>query len=737
MPTRDLADDLQQTTYDHPAAVITYADTLAAVGSGDGSNLDYTYLESLTIRAAPEIDVANLIYDVGDQIRLTDANVTTNAGQFDSDVALLSLYRGKWIKISIAGLVESENVTWYGIIDTIEIEGAAVGRYKIQAVGVLKLAEQVEIRTAVSVNHLNTGTITTNVGRPFNLDSDDVFGVTGNRSVGPDPIGEGLHYVFAFENRGRVKWTTQTAVDYLLRKHCPTDYQGNPLPVWELHPDTVANPPGEWYETQTDTDGKTLKSLLDELIPRKRGMSYYAYYDATTNKILLRMFTFVKERLEVSSPFAEVPKFLEANTNVIDVHLASSIWFENDCTVIESTDQQYDKVVGYGDKVTSTCTLTFDPTHDEIEPDWDEDEEDAYKDAVSTTDDELNGRYRSEDRRQNVYCRFRIADAWPGTAYGASSDQYYVDPIYDDNEDPIPELSDPTARSFPIRVRGLRLMRQTPLMDRVDYSGDKIADGSVATEQAAYVTAGANEAETIPPFVLWVDQDAGKRIYVDKLSAATTTTGATTKRNWSCHVGIASHEPSLELRVSSNRQTLLGLNHFDDPAPAGVYETSWDPTTQAGIDYEDLTATLCIEFERRLTITKQIAVPNDDRPEKILKINVRGARLDYVVPKTVVAVSDGDLVRSNGGYVRDDRERVRTLVNATAEWYGRVKRAVKFSYKQVRKLVEIGDLVTEVFGVGLPADINTPITSITYSMGDGRTPGKTSIETGFAEIDFQ
>lgn len=721
--TRDISDDLTQTIYDHPFATVTVADAITdftgAKGVTGGTLNSYLYLDSLTLRAAPEIDSATLTYDIGEQIRL-------DGTEFDSDLMLLSTIRGKAIRIFIAGLVEAEDIVWFGTIDTITTIGSSdVGQFKVQAVGVLKMAEYAEVHSAVCKNQAGTGIITLGIGLPFNLDTVDAFGVQGNRAATAETDPRS-HYVFSFESRAREKWTTQTAVQYLLTHHAPVNREGLSVPEWVLHPDNIDTPCGEWYEVNTTTDNKSLKQLLDELIPRKRAMSYYTYYDPELQKIVVKMFTFVAERIEITLPDA-ASKFLEANPNKVDVHLSSSIWFENDSEVIDSTDQQYDAVVGLGEQCTSTCTLSFDSDRNELVPDWSTTEEDDYKDGASSTSTAQNARFRLEDKRQHVYSRFRLSNTWNGRMTGLDTIVYHVDPLLDESGTPQPVYSAGNPDGQPMRVRGVKIRRSLPLLDRLDYSDDALESLALRAAIAAAVAAGENDSENIPPFISFHENDLDKYFYLDKLRES-----SGNAISWSAHMTIAAHEPSLEIKVSSGRQAKLALNHFDTPAPTGVYDTAWAPD----LDYEFLFATLCLEFEHRLTVREQIRQADDALPEKILYVYARDARLDYMVPQTIVELSNGEAIISEGGYIRDDRDRLRGIVKATAEWYGRVKRAVKFSYRQVRQLVQIGELVTEILGVGLPDDINTPVTSITYSMGDRNSSGKTAVETGFAEVDF-
>lgn len=729
----DIADKLTQKEYVHPKAKVYVSTSLTDFRNGTGgTEWKFLYVESLKLCAAPETDSAELVYDVGYKINLAEA-------QFSPETASASMLKGKAVKISIPDTVigtAQYEIVWFGIIDTVTTEGVSVGKLKVQAVGMLQMADKQKIRSSYTLDSTGNGLVEIGIGLPFNSDGADFFGVYGNRSVNKQTVPSD-HYVFAFENRGREKWTTHTAVQYLLAKHPPKNVQKMAMPEWILHPDTIANPPGEWYDTQLATDGKSLKELLDELIPRKRALSYYVYYDDAIQKVVLKMFTFVDQRIEVSQQFA-TPRYLEANPNKITANLNESIWFTDDCSIIESTDAQFDAVVAYGERCTSTCTLGFSASPPQFRPDWSSDDETAYKTAKSTTDKEANARFRSEERYAHVYRRFRLSDNWDGRAYPYTQAQtttyYWADPTLNDAGVPR-QPSDPTGNpaGFPLRVRGLRLLRHLPLKDRIDYSGNNLDSLAVRSQIEQSVLSGDGDSEYIAPMFLW--RDGQKYILVDNLSTATEgLADASKRRGFSVSVSFATNEPSVELTVSSHRQTMIARTEFT--GATGVYDTNWDPAAKNGINFQDFFATVCLQLEHRFTVRQQITVAPDSRPERVLELQAKDARLDYLVPKTIVALDNGTAVYSDGGYLRDDRERVKAVVKATAEWYGRPRRAVSFGYRQPRKLCNIGDLITDLDGLGLSQSINTPVTSITYTLGSGNTGGATKIETGFAEVDF-
>lgn len=734
---RDLADELQQTDYDHPKAQIWVADALTAFQNGIGGTLvPHLYLKTLNLRAAPGIDSAEFEFRTGVQVFMDESTFTSNA-------LLLSDVIGKAVKVLIPDTVntsgpDQRDITWFGWLDTNVTDGVSQGTFTLNAAGVLIMAEHTEIHHAEVLGQSGAGSVRVGVGLPFNLDSADRFGTEGNRAATAVPA---QAYLFSWASRGGSLWTSFTAVEYLLQYHAPLNYHGYPAPAWSYESTTWRDKPSDWYVCRCTTGGKTLKALLDELIPRKRAMSYYVSYDDTVQKVRLRIFTFVPDAIDVYVAEDGTVQQLPRNEDQVEITLRDSVWFV-DHKLTESVDQQYDRIIARGERLTATCTLTFVAADKQFAPDWSTADESAYKNGVDTTDTEANGRFRSEDRYSHVYCRFRLSDEWNGRPRNELlGTEYWAFPaLYLDRTPKALYDADTNPEGLPLRIPGLKLLRKLPLKERVDYSDDRIEEGDVAAQLVSLSAAGVTELEDVPPF-FFVDANEGvdsKWVLLDKL--ATATEGAddkTKRRHWSVHCSLASTEPAVELRVSSGQQTLLALDSFTSPAPSGAYDIHWNPGEQNGIEFRDILATVCLEAEHQLEYSKDTGVVAVDRPLRILNLTVQDARRDYVVPDTIVRVNDGDLEYSaSGGYVRDDMPRLVTIVSAAVEWYSRVKTAIEFTYKQPRRLVEIGTLITVTRAMQLTDEINTPVTSITYSLGSGQSAGTTRIETGFAEADF-
>jgi hypothetical protein len=98
----------------------------------------------------------------------------------------------------------------------------------------------------------------------------------------------------------------------------------------------------------------------------------------------------------------------------------------------------------------------------------------------------------------------------------------------------------------------------------------------------------------------------------------------------------------------------------------------------------------------------------------------------------VVGLKDGKLKRTaEGGFVRDDRDRLKLLARAALAWYGRDRSILDLMYRQISGLFKPGYLISTIGAAESSEDIFTTITSVRVDL----IAGTTAIQTQFAELD--
>ena len=540
--------------------------------------------------------------------------------------------------------------------------------------------------------------------------------------------------------------------------------------VWRLNAD--ANSLG-WYDIDLQTNGKTVKHLLDELIPRQRAVGYYVTFDNTVDQIVVNVFSFANA--DIPLPNGQT---LGANPNQRTLNFEQALDV-TDAVISETAISKYHRIIARGEKRTTTFTTRIQceqgPTAILCAA-WSSGDEIDYQTASSTASDYAgltlqqqqarNAIYRSAPRLEEVYRRYTLnqnndpSERWNGiitdplgvvtTQYGLRCDQTL--PTFTG----IVGTSDP--RDY---VPALRVTRALPLYESVDWSGTNI-------QTFVYSSAFPDNRHPsfMAPFVFGITTQAvaasssssssiaakpARYEMLDRLQRSWVAAG---DRTWSAKLSVLDTEPGIEIHAT--------VPHFLATAAATAFAAMADHenlSTQKGIPYTDCFATICVELTEHIQVDEVLEVPPTNAPEQVLILNVPNARHDWVVPYTVVDIRDGLPVQTiSGGLAKNDYARLATIAQAAAQWYSQERQTLELSYRQLRGLFQLGQLITDVgsnydkpaeddlsssssssssASVVVPnASINTPITSITYNLGKGNTPGFTKVETGFASFDL-
>lgn len=725
-----ISTDVGTLTYRVPEPVVAVAQTL-----GDPwETVPYLYLERLRMTAAPEIDTATLTYKYGPQLR-PDQTEATQYGPLD--------YSGWFCRVTIPDTVGNEDVVWYGIIepDARAVDGTshdlvdAHGLQYITAYGLLRLLELEPVRTALVLDH-DTLLNTTEIGRglTFNSDPGGAFSQRANRSAAPVTVGAADSYVFSFEPFGASTWTAWQAAEYLLAHHAPAF----PLHTWVMQGNERNL---SWYDLSVSTDGRSVKSILDELINRRRGVGYRLEYDPLRRELQIRTFTTLDAELEL--PGGDI---VPANPEIRTLDFEASVDIVQ-ATVNNVPNAKYNRIVCRGAFRTSTCTLTLEEVSrvvDQLIPDWTDAEQDSYLTGPTGLESlepveqyrQLDAHRRS-DALRNVFSRFLINPAWDQRTINhitpVGSAEYWVAPKIAENGTTLgiysasPSASGEAAAGLGWWNGGIRFAPYLPLLDGYDYSADTISAGTFADEYSR-----DGQPEFLPPFgvVRLNDQIDGvpeRWEQLDQLSGGQLESAG---RPFSIDLSLQTTAPALILTVRGKPQHFLSASTM-----AGQTVEPEDDPAETGLDYAFCLATVCLINDSRVEESVTLETPPFGAPERVLYLDIPDARLDYVVPHTVVGVVDGSPVQTtSGGFVRDDRPRLADYARCAAEWYGRTRQTLRLTYRQARMLAQIGWLIQDIGATYNLTDVNTPVTALEFEFAGGIPT--TTIETSYAALDF-
>jgi hypothetical protein len=775
----------ERQVYRHPKAVAYIADALI---DADFEEVPYLYAVSLRRAVGPEIDVCRLVYNYGNWLRegasgpgVTHFNPQDLVGKFVKVVAVDTVYADAYA-IDPDTDEEDQSIEWFGVIeyDNRRADGSTPapanlpsGAQFITAFGVLRLLEKEYVRSSlVDIDGTDVSQLEVKAGLPFNQDPGGHFVQRGNRSAERVPNPDGS-YIFSWEPRGRNEWTAFTAVQYLLAHHSPKKTDGDAANTWELDSDEDFL---DWYEITEQTDGRNVKQLLDSLIPRHRGVGYWAEFDTTrtdpedpdtaANKIIIHVFTFNNE--DVTLPNTQI---LKANPDQFSLDFEHA--FDIDKAVIGNTTlQRYHRVIARGAKrtTTATCRIGSRGVYNSsviLTPSWTSDDEQEYKDGASGVTGysglpdegeggkmDRNSAYRTSDRLREVFRRFVVNtqigaltrwDCQFGHPHdGSVSTKWWLrgDQTDDsDNPNVVNEELDYRGTDY---IPGVRILRGLPFYERMDYSGTNLADfvyGERFTDEThpsyipllAYARTQTGDGD---PNEIEEGEDPHRYELVDRFHHR----AALSRRDWSCRVHVVGEQPAVEL--------IADCPHFiASPTAGGTgYALTQDSQLSAlhgGISYTDIWVTAMYELNEHIEFSETIEEPPDDAPENVLIIPVPDARHDYVIPHTTVEIRDGlPIETTTGGFAKNDMTRLESIAKTAAQWYSTKRQTLDLRWRQIRATFELGWLITDVGGRYQLTDINTPITAITYDFGAEHGPGQmsagaTHIETSFTSMDFQ
>lgn len=761
-----------------------------AIIDGDYAVIDHLYCDRIRISVAPAIGQAILTWNYGKfmapgttqfadvaplsinglfvriEVQNNWATVGyTNLGEWDADENDPELESGigetrTFYKVSVSGTTEIDGINnwklgdfiyfdgttwqraavirWYGIaeVDTLtpngNSSGISSGRQTITCYDLKRLLEKEIVATAVIETAELAGSaipdefITINRGLTFNMDERGNYKEHGNRSHERlQESGDDGTHVFSYEERGADEWSAQDAVEYLLHHHNP--FTVEPTLVVDSG-DLSWNPKGG-----VKTDRRSVKAILDEMIARHRGVSYYIDFDGEQLSLVVFSFSDVDIEMPNGTTFTANP-----DQYSLDFEAAFDI---TSCSVSNLKTSQFHKIIVEGDWRTTTCTLSLHPPYKQLIGDWTEQEEDNYWVAASnnanyqTLNDkqkrEANREARRQEKFKHIFSRFVLSSDWDLTTQLFNASVMPQLDLHNGNGAFLTDAETGEVIDCETWIAGLTLLDHLPLRERYDYSGDKIESREWQNT--------VEDLTTLPPFLEpfgFILTSASRYELLDKLDSNSEEHGPK-KRKWAVNTKVHHDRPAVTLDVIKGKQQFFATRLWRDQYDLNririvPFDVEDDPSKNDGLTFTDVYMTLTIEMTERARIERIISMPVTGEQERVLRIHVEDCRLDYVVPDTTVAIIKGKTVRSEGGFVRDDRQRLDTFAKAAEAWYGTERQTLDLTFRQIREIVSLGYLITDVGSTYQKTDINSVVTAITYDF----LQQTTQFETSFIELDL-
>jgi len=692
---------------------------------------------------SPSLSTAELVYRYGDVL-------PSGAAQFAQRAPLDRMrwyVRVDFTNLSLAQTLEQTTRSWYGVIDA-ELDEQLGPRpqpsqgtltawprgrnhwlaYGLEAILAMSWIDQAAVARG-------DGKVFVGRALPFNPglagyhgDSAEITGATGegNRSTFA-PEGP---YVFHDRRTGGQAWSTADAVEYLLWYGTPRDYRGLQRIRFRLEDVDQALP--TWDRPIETCEHRTVFDLLNSLVARQRCLAWRAEVrpgGAGGDEVAIVPCTFLSEPL-----FTDDQQELKANPHQVILSWERDRGAEP--VIRRSATDQVEQVIVRGDLRTSTATFSFEDGT--LDKGWPPELETAYEEAASTAADYppateggareiANIRARASEKFRAVFARFTLPDPFDGyVGDGTSSVSNRVLMPSDANpDDPVPHA--PNDQRF---------LSSLALLEGVEYDGAKIGPDPP--------TFGPKPRKHKPPLVLFPhpnvdEQDTTQRyMHADRIGMV-----AALPLAWE---GAPSVSASVRVEEDDGALWVEVGNGFNfEIAKADFNPLPDDYTHAVAADYRTMLATLTVpwSFFAEGRYPEQPAPGGDVARTMVLR--APQYRVDYVVPGTVVGLNEltGELLRTEtGGFVRDDRPRLKEIARLAFEWYGRPRKAVTFSTSLVNNRLQLGDLVVSIGDPEMDGQVHTEqihsvITQIRIVMPLAEGEGARQLRPPVPRIEYQ
>lgn len=456
-----------------------------------------------------------------------------------------------------------------------------------------------------------------------------------------------------------------------------------------------------------DFEGLTPWQAINRLIERHRGLAWRVVTDGSGTAYIA---VFSLHNFPVTVGDVTVP----ANSFQQDVVFASSRSVQP--TITFNRQNTYDRIIVKGGPIYSCFSLSMaDGT---LAPGWkttgvDFDSETEYKAGSddSGADAKLHDAERATAKFRNVYRRFGLPGDWDGKAGSGLGSIGGADPVLYD------AMPGCTPRGFP-------LADYHPLGKPVYITG-KYFERELPLQMDGHATTGTlyTQKEYRTPFaVVEVDDpdNPGSTVYAytHKLDAFDLTP-----------FSIAMNDTGPGIILSAQPNHLVALNHFDT-ADAGTSDSNTEPQ----VDYETMIVTVMMETDIHVKVDTAVLGYGTTETGRTKAIYDNDAVVWYIVPNTVIEVTDGELVHHDGGYVRDDSERIRLIAARAMSWYGQPRSQIEWTAQYVDLAAPAGSMIRSMIGPEGVTLVNSMVTSRVWNFEPGQQ--STRVQTGFVELEF-
>lgn len=582
------------------------------------------------------------------------------------------------------------------------------GRQTIRCTGLLRALQQTYIDTTVYVDPATPAQAARSGGTGWTFNA----GLSGNRSPNKMQIGGSgpSAYAFGLPRANNEYWSTRDIVEHLAAFHLPTP---SGLPISGGLPWSVANLAAlpDWDRPVIDSDTRDVASILNDLIQPSRLMAFgigaivAGATPPTVPTLTIAPFTTLAAPLVITSGIMPANPLQVAVLGRLDP--LTNITADEDATgVVDQVIVQGPREIGIGPFTAKGASAAWEKA-------WSSTDETKYADgakdaagwaALSLTEKRTqneNVRTRGDGvgKMKDVFALFTLKPAWDWT--------YQGNPIFF-RASP----ADPIYRPSPLAVEFIT--DELPLFIGIDYSGDPAA----VDESLGY--------DPLPP--LWFYDIPGEPLSIYQMFREQPLTRHDRElpfRGWTL---IPQFEDGPAMRLVTQdapQHAIAGENFVGNEADV-------DQKTVFGNNPPDAWRVV-------------IAVRGDRRPRYAIPAPADVAGLDVVRRKLItfdddslLSVhickdtelgfdSDGELIKSDGGLLRNPIPVLRSLCELLYKQHGQPRYTAQITTGRRLSSLPVGAILTTVDVH--PSPINAPITTVRIDCPlteDARQPGRTT-----------
>lgn len=548
-------------------------------------------------------------------------------------------------------------------------------------------------------------------------------------------------------------WTTKDIVKYLLGWHMGRNQADSVNMPWKLNDlyDLLRNDQTEQPSLGPDIHGTTVWQLLNQLVARQRGYSFYltvsgdTLTDSTAAEVQLIPFTLTAEDIQLPFDMVEAgsnevePATIKANPHQYAIDLT------NDRTagpIVLTKDafSEYDQVEVYGARAVHCTSIGGGfisknwTTQQEIDYESGGSGESGYPTGEVAEMQRWHAEYRNRPALQDVYRHFVLETPLDTTSFD--------NPVFPaDYDDPV---NNPGGNARNLPLEELVIWDKVPLVAGVDYLDQESFDSSINLIGYPPI-----ESRQLMEPTAYFEID-GKWYAGDKISVSQDVESPSEDDNFQFSVRVLQNSKlpgHFYLDVYGQPQHVIAENEFL-PQP--------DDKVVGGVNYFDSWITLAFLADYHCTgrWPEKLDEDPDYDPDATLRVRMINAGDAYqfhlVMDGTIYGVEDGLLMETQLKpiIVRDDRPKLKAIAKMAYTWYGKPRRSLQFSTQWVTDAFEIGDMITgmivdrggNAFEVDsyIGEEINTCITSITIRNqlgGENQPPPVVEYKTEFSELD--